>query len=113
MADPLHPPHPEQIRDHWLRHHLGRASSTWLVDQQWWSDFDVSAMCHRTQARRSRACASVIQPPATRAARSTITSNMGRVDNAYTVAETDIGGIGGNLGPGSVRIEVVIEFNSI
>lgn len=42
---------------------------------------------------------------------STITTNAGRVDNAYTVNEAPIGGIGGNLPAGKVRLEATVEFD--
>ncbi|KZV97546.1 hypothetical protein EXIGLDRAFT_607952 [Exidia glandulosa HHB12029] len=42
---------------------------------------------------------------------STITTNGARVDNAYKLKDAPTGGIGGNLGPGKVRLETIIEFN--
>ncbi|OGM48438.1 allergen Asp f 4 [Aspergillus bombycis] len=43
---------------------------------------------------------------------STITPGAASVDNAYTTAETDIGGIGGNIsGDGPVRIAVTIDYS--
>ncbi|KAF7596512.1 hypothetical protein BBP40_001384 [Aspergillus hancockii] len=43
---------------------------------------------------------------------SSITTDAASVDNAYTTAETDIGGIGGNLaGSGAVRIAVTIDYS--
>ncbi|KAB8228954.1 putative allergen [Aspergillus alliaceus] len=43
---------------------------------------------------------------------STITTGAASVDNAYTTAETDIGGIGGNLsGDGPVRLAVTIDYS--
>ncbi|PIG89810.1 allergen [Aspergillus arachidicola] len=43
---------------------------------------------------------------------SSITTGAASVDNAYTTAETDIGGIGGNIsGDGAVRIAVTIDYS--
>ncbi|KAH7096565.1 hypothetical protein BKA62DRAFT_833898 [Auriculariales sp. MPI-PUGE-AT-0066] len=76
-----------------------------------WSGFDVSAIVPQNAGAQVQGMRICDTTPGHEGVCSTITSNMGRVDNAYTVAETDIGGIGGNLGPGSVRLEAVIEFN--
>lgn len=42
---------------------------------------------------------------------SSITTNAASVHNAYTSAETAIGGIGGNLGAGPVRLAVTIDYS--
>lgn len=42
---------------------------------------------------------------------SSITSNAGSVSNAYTSAQAAIGGIGGNLPSGAVRLAVNIDYN--
>lgn len=42
---------------------------------------------------------------------SSITPNAASVDNAYTVSETDIGGIGGNLQKGPVRLAVSLDYS--
>lgn len=42
---------------------------------------------------------------------SSITPNAASVNNAYTVAETDIGGIGGNLQSGPVRLAVELDYS--
>jgi hypothetical protein len=42
---------------------------------------------------------------------STISPNAAVVDNAYTSAETDIGGIGGNISGGAVRLAVTIGYS--
>ncbi|KAJ5266661.1 hypothetical protein N7478_009469 [Penicillium angulare] len=41
---------------------------------------------------------------------SSITKNMGKVTNAYTSAETDINGIGGNLKDEAVRLVVNLDY---
>lgn len=41
---------------------------------------------------------------------SSITKNMGKVTNAYTSAETDINGIGGNLRDEAVRLVVNLDY---
>ncbi|KAJ5594590.1 uncharacterized protein N7459_000798 [Penicillium hispanicum] len=42
---------------------------------------------------------------------SSITSNMASVDNAYTEATQYVGGIGGNLNPGPVRLAVTLDYS--
>ncbi|KAJ5151752.1 hypothetical protein N7492_010047 [Penicillium capsulatum] len=42
---------------------------------------------------------------------SSITPNAASVNNAYTVAETDVGGIGGNLQKGPVRLSVELDYS--
>lgn len=74
-----------------------------------WSGFDVSAIVPQNaglpvqgmqicQATGGDVCSS-------------ITSDAASVDNAYTTAETDIGGVGGNISGGPVRLAVVIDYS--
>ncbi|KAJ5551635.1 hypothetical protein N7535_000420 [Penicillium sp. DV-2018c] len=42
---------------------------------------------------------------------SSITKDAAQVDNAYTSAETDVGGIGGNLGSGPARLAVTLDYS--
>jgi hypothetical protein len=42
---------------------------------------------------------------------SSISPDAASVDNAYTTAETDVGGIGGNIsGDGNVVLEVTVDW---
>lgn len=73
-----------------------------------WSGFDVSAIAAQNAGlpvdgmKICDALGSVC---------STITKGAAKVDNAYTSAETDIGGIGANLGSGPVRMAVTIDYS--
>ncbi|KAJ6153739.1 hypothetical protein N7470_006698 [Penicillium chermesinum] len=62
----------------------------------------------RTMASRFRVCRSVmpLAPPALPSP-----PNAGTVNNAYTSAQTDVGGIGGNLASGPVRLVVTIAYS--
>ncbi|KAE8135398.1 hypothetical protein BDV38DRAFT_294719 [Aspergillus pseudotamarii] len=74
-----------------------------------WSGFDVSAIMAQNAGltvQGMKMC-DVLSGTC-----STITTGAASVDNAYTKAETDIGGIGGNLsGDGPVRIAVTIDYS--
>ncbi|KAJ5468768.1 hypothetical protein N7475_006520 [Penicillium sp. IBT 31633x] len=92
----------------------GGYASTWgefdvgSTTNSGWSGFDVSAIVPQNAGlyvagmRICDAIGSVC---------STITPNAATVDNAYTTAETDIGGIGANLGSGPVRLAVTIDYS--
>lgn len=75
-----------------------------------WSGFDVSiiqAQAAGAPVQGMQICDVTNGPGVC----STITTNAGRVDNAYTQNEASQGGIGGNLSAGKVRLEAIIEFN--
>jgi hypothetical protein len=77
-----------------------------------WSGFDVSMIVPQganMPIQGMRICDITGAP--TGGVCSTITTNAGRVQNAYTVANAGVGGIGGNLPPNPVRLEAIIEFN--
>ncbi|RDH26769.1 hypothetical protein BDQ94DRAFT_186163 [Aspergillus welwitschiae] len=74
-----------------------------------WSGFDVSAIAAQNAGltvQGMKIC------DALGSTCSSITSNAGTVSNAYTTAETDVGGIGGNLAAGPVRLAVTIDYSS-
>lgn len=73
-----------------------------------WSGFDVSAIAAQSASltvQGMKIC------DALGSTCSSITSGAGTVSNAYTKAETDIGGIGGNLSSGPVRLAVTIDYS--
>ncbi|EIT80020.1 hypothetical protein AO1008_11619 [Aspergillus oryzae 100-8] len=74
-----------------------------------WSGFDVSAIMAQNAGltvQGMKMC-DVLSGTC-----SSITTDAASVDNAYTSAETDIGGIGGNIsGDGAVRIAVTIDYS--
>ncbi|GKZ33812.1 hypothetical protein AbraIFM66950_003894 [Aspergillus brasiliensis] len=73
-----------------------------------WSGFDVSAI----QAQNNDMTVQGMQIcDALGSTCSSITADAAAVDNAYTSAETDEGGIGGNLSSGPVRLAVVIDYS--
>lgn len=73
-----------------------------------WSGFDVSAI----QAQNAGFTVQGMKIcDALGSTCSSMTANAGSVDNAYTSAETDVGGIGGNLGSGPVRLAVTIDYS--
>ena len=73
-----------------------------------WSGFDVSAI----QAQDAGLSVQGMQIcDALGSTCSSITTDAGTVSNAYTSAETDVGGIGGNLAAGPVRLAVVIDYS--
>lgn len=72
------------------------------------SGFDVSAIQPQTAGQDVQGM-KICQAPSGTC--SSITKGGGSVDNAYTKAETDIGGIGGNLPPGPVRLAVTIDYS--
>ncbi|KAE8150010.1 putative allergen [Aspergillus avenaceus] len=74
-----------------------------------WSGFDVSAIMAQNAGytvQGMKMC------DALGGTCSSITADAGEVDNAYTTAETDVGGIGGNLsGDGPVRLAITIDYS--
>lgn len=74
-----------------------------------WSGFDVSAIAAQN-AGMSVSGMKICD--ALGSTCSSITADAATVDNAYTKAETDVGGIGGNLGSGAVRLAVTIDYSS-
>lgn len=73
-----------------------------------WSGFDVSAIAAQNAGltvQGMQIC------DALGGTCSSITSGAGTVNNAYTTAETDVGGIGGNLAPGPVRLAVTVDWS--
>jgi hypothetical protein len=73
-----------------------------------WSGFDVSAIAAQNAGLTvdgMKIC------DALGGTCSSITANAGVVDNAYTSAETDVGGIGGNISDGPVRLAVTIDYS--
>ncbi|PWY96751.1 hypothetical protein BO94DRAFT_592765 [Aspergillus sclerotioniger CBS 115572] len=73
-----------------------------------WSGFDVSAI----QAQKNSATVQGLQMcDVLGGTCSSITADAGSVDNAYTEAEEDEGGIGGNISAGAVRIKSVLDYS--
>ncbi|KAJ5261420.1 hypothetical protein N7478_012015 [Penicillium angulare] len=92
----------------------GAYSATWgefdfgSTTNSGWSGFDVSAI----QAQNNGETVQGMKIcDALGSTCSSITTNAGTVSNAYTSAETDIGGIGGNLAAGPVRLAVTIDYS--
>jgi hypothetical protein len=74
-----------------------------------WSGFDVSAIVAQNAGlpvQGMKIC------DALGSTCSSMTSGARTVSNAYTKAETDIGGIGGNLASGPVRLAVTIDYST-
>lgn len=75
-----------------------------------WSGFDVSAIQAQNDGQTVQGM-QICQATGGKVC-SSITNDAASVDNAYTTAETDLGGIGGNLpGGGPMRLAVVIGYN--
>lgn len=73
-----------------------------------WSGFDVSAI----QAQNNGLEVQGMQIcDALGSTCSSMTADAGSVNNAYTSAQTDIGGIGGNLSGGAARLAVTIAYS--
>ncbi|KAJ5774867.1 hypothetical protein N7457_009763 [Penicillium paradoxum] len=92
----------------------GGYASTWgefdvgSATNNGWSGFDVSAIAAQNAGMYvsgMKIC------DALGTVCSSMTKDAARVDNAYTSAETDIGGIGANLGSGPVRMAVTIDYS--
>lgn len=77
-------------------------------DNNEWSGFDVSAI----QAQMSGHDVQGMKICDARGSTCSSISKGGKsINNAYSKAETDIGGIGGNLQNGPVRLSVVIDYD--
>ncbi|KAJ5777787.1 hypothetical protein N7520_001033 [Penicillium odoratum] len=76
-----------------------------------WSGFDVSAIMAQ-DADLTVQGMKICDAYNTDGTCSYITTDAGTVHNAYTSAETDVGGIGGNLSAGPVRLSVVIDYDN-
>lgn len=73
-----------------------------------WSGFDVSAIVPQNAGMEVQGMKICDQSSGTC---SSLTPDAAVVDNAYTTAETDIGGIGGNIsGSGPVRLIVTLNY---
>lgn len=73
------------------------------------SGFDVSAIVaqNATMPIMGMKICDVLTPGSC----SSITKNAGLIQNAYTALERDIGGIGGNLAPNPVRLDIHLDYN--
>lgn len=94
---------------------LGEYASTWgefdfgSTTNSGWSGFDVSAIVAQDSdmtVQGMRICSKYNSDTC-----STITSGASTVTNAYTSAEADEGGIGGNLSAGAVRLAVTLDYS--
>ncbi|KAJ5110664.1 hypothetical protein N7532_001199 [Penicillium argentinense] len=74
-----------------------------------WSGFDVSAIAAQNAGLPVQGMSLC---DALSSTCSSITADAASVDNAYTTAETDIGGIGGNLSGDAVRLACTIDYSS-
>lgn len=72
-----------------------------------WSGFDVSAIMAQNAGLTVQGMSIC---DALGSTCSSITPNAASVDNAYTTAQTNVGGIGGNLSGGPVRLAVTIDY---
>jgi hypothetical protein len=94
----------------------GGYASTWgefdfgSTTNSGWSGFDVSAIMAQ-DADLSVQGMKICDAYNSDGTCSSITTGAGTVSNAYTSAETDIGGIGGNLSAGPVRLAVTIDYD--
>ncbi|KAJ5101430.1 hypothetical protein NUU61_003652 [Penicillium alfredii] len=73
-----------------------------------WSGFDVSAIAAQKaglEVQGMKICDALSKTC------SSITPNAASVDNAYTAAQTDVGGIGGNLSGDAVRLAVTLDYS--
>ncbi|KAJ5286649.1 hypothetical protein N7478_002335 [Penicillium angulare] len=93
---------------------LGEYASTWgefdlgSTVNSGWSGFDVSAIVAQDSdmtVQGMKICDALGDTC------SSITSGAGTVSNAYTSAEADEGGIGGNLSAGAVRLAVTLDYS--
>ncbi|KAL1869760.1 hypothetical protein Plec18167_007684 [Paecilomyces lecythidis] len=73
-----------------------------------WSGYDVSAIQAQSAGQTIQGM-KICQAPDTDC--SIITPGASQVTNAYTKAEADQGGIGGNIASGPVRLAVVIDYS--
>ncbi|KAF9885067.1 hypothetical protein FE257_000798 [Aspergillus nanangensis] len=92
----------------------GQWASTWgefdfgSTGNTGWSGFDVSAIVAQNTGSTVQGMQMCDKASGVC---STISPDAAVVDNAYTTAETDIGGIGGNIsGDGQVQLTAVIDY---
>ncbi|KAJ6113967.1 hypothetical protein N7523_007284 [Penicillium sp. IBT 18751x] len=93
----------------------GSYASTWgefdfgSTANDGWSGFDVSAITAQEanmSVQGMKICSKITSTTC-----SSITTGAGTVSNAYTASEADIGGIGGNLSAGPVRLAVTLDYS--
>ncbi|CAG7953058.1 unnamed protein product [Penicillium nalgiovense] len=93
---------------------MGGYASTWgefdfgSTTNNGWSGFDVSVIAAENAGMSidgMKIC------DALGSVCSSVTKDAAVVDNAYTAAETAVGGIGANLGSGPVRLAVTIDYS--
>ncbi|KAJ5274741.1 hypothetical protein N7505_003286 [Penicillium chrysogenum] len=93
---------------------MGGYASTWgefdfgSTTNSGWSGFDVSVIAAQNAGMSidgMKIC------DALGSVCSSVTKDAAVVDNAYTAAETAVGGIGANLGSGPVRLAVTIDYS--
>lgn len=93
----------------------GAYASTWgefdfgSTTNDGWSGFDVSAI--EAQDADLTVQGMKICDALDSSICSSITTDAGTVDNAYTSDESSVGGIGGNLSSGPVRLAVTIDYS--
>lgn len=95
--------------------YIGAYASTWgefdfgSTTNNGWSGFDVSAIQAQLAGLpvQGMEICSVYNSNTC----SSITANAASVNNAYTTAQTAVGGIGGNLPPGPVRLATTIDYS--
>lgn len=93
---------------------MGGYASTWgefdfgSTTNNGWSGFDVSVI---SAQNAGMSISGMKICDALGSVCSSVTKDAGTVDNAYTSAETDVGGIGANLGSGPVRLAVTIDYS--
>lgn len=94
---------------------MGAYASTWgefdfgSAINNGWSGFDVSAIQAQgagLPVQGMKICAVYNSNTC-----SSMTANAASVNNAYTAAETNIGGIGGNVPAGPMRLAATIDYN--
>jgi len=93
---------------------VGEYASTWgefdfgSTTNSGWSGFDVSCI---TAQNAGMSISGMQICDALGSVCSSLTEDAAVVNNAYTSAETDIGGIGANLGSGPVRLAITIDYS--
>ena len=93
---------------------LGGYASTWgefdfgSTTNNGWSGFDVSVI---SAQNAGMSISGMKICDALGSVCSSVTQDAATVDNAYTSAETDVGGIGANLASGPVRLAVTIDYS--
>ncbi|KAJ5123703.1 hypothetical protein N7448_009800 [Penicillium atrosanguineum] len=93
----------------------GSYASTWgefdfgSTTNDGWSGFDVSAITAQEadmSVQGMKICSKITSTTC-----SSITAGAGTISNAYTAAKADVGGIGGNLSSGPVRLAVTLDYS--